>query len=400
MSTSKWSDAATRSTRWFLVLSVVGLASCSRQDNAPPPPQPPEVEVAEAVSCEITQYFRYNGNVRAVEEVEIRARVRGYVEMIAFRPSDNIQKGDLLFMLEQAPFQAAVDRAKGRLEQADARLRLAEVTYRRINKAYELGSASEDEYSSAKAEVAQRRGEVLEAQADLKDAEIQFGYTEVRAPLSGRVSESYVDVGDLVGFIEPTLLCSVVQMQPIHAYFDVSERIALQYLARGDDGSTDMEFPPAFLGLANEEGYPHVGQVDYVDNVLDRSTGTLTVRAIFDNRDNSLYPGLYARLRVPFEQVPGAVMVQEAGVASGLEGRYVMVVDDKGIVSRVPVGLGERADEGYIQVTRGLSVGDRYIVNGLQFARPGMPVRVRELKQTAPHQQDSDSTSAATNPAS
>ncbi|MCG8403959.1 MAG: efflux RND transporter periplasmic adaptor subunit [Phycisphaerales bacterium] len=362
-----------------LSIIVMGSASlsCERSGGGPPQMPPPTVEVAEAESCAITQYFRYNGTVRAIEEVEIRARVRGFIEKIAFQPSSDLKKGDLLFVIEQAPFKAAVDRARGRLEQAKARLKLAEVTFNRIDRVYKQNAASEDEFSTAKAELDQRKGEVLEAQADLDDAEIQLSYTEMRAPLAGRVDEARVDVGDLVGVSEPTLLCTIVQMSPIHAYFDVSERIALQYLARGEDGSTKNEFPLAFLGLANEKGYPHQGQVDYVDNVLDSSTGTITVRAIFDNSDHRLYPGLYARIRVPFEQMPGAVMIQEAGVAAGLDGKYVLTLDKGNIVGRTPVKLGERGDGGYIQVSEGLSIGQRYIVAGLQFARPGMPVQVK-----------------------
>lgn len=369
------------SFRLLTVATIIAMGSasfsCDRSAGGPPPPPAPLVEVASAQSCEITQYFRYNGTVRAIEEVEIRARVRGFMEKIAFQPSSDVEKGDLLFVIEQAPFKAAVDRARGRLEQAKARLKLAEVTFNRIDRVYKQNAASEDEFSTAKAELDQRKGEVLEAQADLDDAEIQLGYTEMRAPLAGRVNEARVDVGDLVGVSEPTLLCTIVQMAPIHAYFDVSERIALQYLARGEDGSTKNEFPPAFLGLANEDGYPHHGLVDYVDNVLDSSTGTITVRAVFDNDDHRLYPGLYARIRVPFEQMPGAVMIRESGVAAGLDGKYVLTLDDKNIVGRTPVKLGERGDGGYVQVAEGLSIGQRYIVAGLQFARPGMPVRVK-----------------------
>jgi RND family efflux transporter MFP subunit len=186
---------------------------------------------------------------------------------------------------------------------------------------------------------------------------------------------------------------------PIHAYFDVSERIALQYLARGQNGKRDNprgQFPAAFLGLANEEGYPHEGQVDYVDNVLDSSTGTLTVRAVFDNTAGRLYPGLYARIRVPFEDVPDAVLIQESGVASGLDGRYVLTVDAQNVVHRTPIELGERADDGYVQVTQGLKVGQRYIVAGLQFARPGMPVRVEEIESVHDRQHDHESESRST----
>ncbi len=361
----------------ILQVLLVTLPACTPEVQAPPPPKPPMVEVSQATGSELTQYFRYNGLMRSVDEVEIRARVRGYIEKIVFKPSTNVKAGDLLFIIEQAQFQAAVNRARGRLEQAEARLKLAEVTAARIERAFGERAASEDEFSTAKAEVEQRRGEVLEAQADLDDAHIELGYTEIRSPLDGRIDDARVDVGDLVGASEPTLLCTIVQMDPIHAYFDVSERIALQYLGRGEDGNAEKEFPPAFLGLANEDGYPHEGVVDYVDNVLDSSTGTLTVRGLFDNSDRRLYPGLYARIRVPFEESPDAVMIQESGIATGLEGRYVLTLNDKNIVTRTPVTLGERADSGFVQVTKGLSIGDRYIVNGLQFARPGMPVRVK-----------------------
>lgn len=371
-----------RGVRFQLTAALLLFTGCRESPTQQAPP-PPLVRVARAEPGPVTQFFYYNGSVRAIEEVEIRARVSGQVEQIAFEPSTNVSRGDLLFVIEPARYRAAVARAEGELERARAQLALTDITRKRVERAYEQQAASEDELSTARAEHSERLAAVQTAEANLADAEIDLSYTEVRAPLAGRVDEAKVDVGDLVGHNEPTLLCTVVQMKPIHAYFDVSERIALQYLARGQDGTIDERTPPAFLGLANETGYPHRGIIDYVDNVLDNTTGTLTVRARFSNERHLLYPGLYARIRVPFEEITDAVLVHENAVATGLDGKYVLAVDEQNVVQRRSVTLGEPTDDGRVQIVTGLESGQQYIVEGLQKARPGMPVRI-ETASTRP----------------
>ena len=354
---------------------VSGAVAC-RERPTPPQQQPPLVRVATAAPGALTAYYQYNGVLRPKSTVEVRARVRGFVERIEFEPSTDVKKGDLLFVLEQARYQAAVDRAEGMLQQAQARLELAQTTFDRIERVFKKNAASEDEMSTARADLNQRKAEVKTAEADLADARIDLSYTEIRSPLDGRVDDHRVDVGDLVGANEPTLLCTVVQMDPVHAYFDVSERIVMEYLERGKKGTIDESTPPAFLGLINEEGYPHEGRIDYVDNVLDPSTGTISVRAVYENPRTLLYPGLFCRIRVPASQSEDAILVEERAIGTGLEGKYVLVIDNKNIVNRRAVKLGERTDDGRIEVTSGLAAGERYVVDGLQSARPGMPVRI------------------------
>lgn len=375
----------------FAGLVAIALGGC-REESAPPPPPTPMVKVATVKRGALTEYYKYNGVLRAASTVEVRARVRGFVERIEFEPSTDVNKGDLLFVLEQDRYQAAIDRADGQLQQARARLELAQTTFDRVQRVFEKNAASEDEMSNARADLSQRQAEVKTAEADLKDAQIDLSYTEIRAPLSGRVDDHQVDVGDLVGSSEATLLCTIVQMDPVHAYFDVSERIVMQYLERGKDGTIDETTPPAFLGLINEEGYPHKGRIDYVDNMLDPSTGTISVRASYENPRTLLYPGLFCRIRVPAFETDEALLIEEKAVGSGLDGKYILMLDEKDIVSRQSVALGERTDDGRIQVIEGLQGGERYIVEGLQKARPGMPVKPTPYETNASKTADSNDT--------
>ncbi len=373
----------------FAGLATIALSGC-RDQAAPPPPPTPMVKVATVERGALTEYYQYNGVLKAKSTVEVRARVRGFVERIEFEPSSNVKEGDLLFVLEQDRYQAAVDRADGMLQQARARLELAQTTFDRVQRVFAKNAASEDEMSNARAELSQRQAEVKTAEADLKDAQIDLSYTEIRAPLTGRVDDHQVDVGDLVGATEATLLCTIVQMDPIHAYFDVSERIVMDYLERGKDGTIDETTPPAFLGLINEEGYPHKGSIDYVDNQLDPNTGTLSVRGHYDNPDTRLYPGLFCRIRVPATETEDAILVYEKAVGAGLDGKYVLLVGENNEVSRQSVKLGERTDDGRIHVIEGLQGGERYIVEGLQRARPGMPVEPEPYQAPKPMATETD----------
>ena len=375
-------------------LVFIAFGGC-RDQAAPPPPPTPMVEVATVERGALTEYYQYNGVLKAKSTVEVRARVRGFVERIEFEPSSNVKEGDLLFVLEQDRYQAAVDRADGMLQQARARLELAQTTFDRVQRVFAKNAASEDEMSNARAELSQRQAEVKTAEADLKDAEIDLSYTEIRAPLTGRVDDHQVDIGDLVGATEATLLCTIVQMDPIHAYFDVSERIVMEYLERGKDGTINETTPPAFLGLINEEGFPHKGRIDYVDNQLDPATGTLSVRGHYDNPNTLLYPGLFCRIRVPATELDDAILVYEKVVGAGLDGKYVMIVGENNEVSRQSVKLGERTDDGRIHVIEGLQGGERYIVEGLQRARPGMPVKPEAYQAPKPMAKENDSAANA-----
>lgn len=351
---------------------------CDRSEASQPPP-PPTVEVATPTQRTITEYFFYTGTLEPVDFVQIRARVGGVLEAINFQESSDVEAGDVLFTIEKAPYELAVGQAKAALERAEAARELADVRVRRLEKAFDSGAANELELFEERARLRQAEADVFAATEALKSAELDLSYTDVTSPISGRIDRHFVDRGNLVGAQlagggEATLLATVVTMDPIHVSFDVSEAIALQYLDSGRDGSRDQPYPPVELALADEQGYPHQGRVDFVDNRLDGSTGTLLVRAALDNPTGKLYPGLFARIRVPWQQRDDALCVVEEAVGTGLEGKYLLIVGDGNMVERRSVELGERQDDGTIVVLEGLEPGETYIVRGLQKARPGAPV--------------------------
>lgn len=355
---------------------LAGLGGC-RPEQVQPVRQPPLVVSAVAESGPLTVYLYYNGSVREIERVEVRARVAGYLEQVLLRPSSNVEAGDLLFVIEQEPYRVAVAQAEATVAAAEAELELAKITLRRTQDAYDQSAASQTELDIDKTTAAQREAQLRAAQAALDNSRIQLGYTEVRAPISGRVSEAYVDRGNLVGVEGPTLLTTIVQVDPIHAYFEASEQVALRYLSRGQDGSDTSDFPEAYLQLADESDFPHVGRVDYVDNRIDPTTGTFVVRAIFDNAARKLFPGLFARIRVPFETLSDAVMIHEEAIATDIGGKYIYVIAPDNLAERRLVRIGERLDDGRVQILSGIAAGETYIRGGLQLVRPGMPVRAR-----------------------
>jgi len=361
----------------FCLATLVSLWAfgCTGSDPAEPPP-PPEVRVTNPEQREVTRYFEYTGTLAALQVAQIRARVPGFLSSVEFKESSEVEENQLLFRIERGPYEATVARMEADLSRAKAQRDLAQLRLTRSQQAEAEGAASELELIEFRAELAQREAEVLAAEASLREARIQLDYTEVRAPFAGRVDRNYVDIGNLVGDGERTLLATIRQMAPIYAYFDVSERIALQYIGRGDRGNMPEQEPhPIFVGLADEEGYPHEGVIDFVDNEVDASTGTIRVRAVLPNENKKLFPGLFVRIRAPFETDPDAIVVQENAVGIGLEGPYLLLVGEDNMVRRQAIEIGQRQDDGSVLVSSGVTPEDVYIMEGLQRARPGRPVR-------------------------
>lgn len=363
-------------------LVACSLSACDEPDPPAPPPLP-EVVVEEPVVRDVPEFLFYTGTLEAVDTAEIRARVPGFLREIHFNESTQVTRGDVLFSIEPDSYEIAVREARASKERVQAQRDAAESRLRRVKEAQQRQAATELEVIEQQAEVDRLSAEIRLAAAALDEAELQLSYTEVTSPIAGRVDRNYVDVGNLVGDGERTLLATVVTMQPMHCYFDVSERIALRYIEQGDRGNLQEQEPiPARLGLMNEEGYPHEGQIDYVANEVDASTGTIVVRASFPNLDRTLFPGLFARVRVPFQHIEGAVLVHENAIANDLGGRFLWVVDAQNIPSRRGVELGGTYEGGFVLVTSGLQAGERYVTKGIQRVRPGMPVNAKVAGQT------------------
>jgi membrane fusion protein, multidrug efflux system len=363
----------------FAALASMSILGCSEKVQVAVPP-PAEVIVSHPLKKEVTQYLEFTGTTAALEFVEIRARVEGWLESIHFTPGSQVKKGDLLFVIDPRPFQAKVDQYEAALKGKQADLQLKQVNLKRAQQLLSTSSISQLQYDVQSAEEAVAGAQVGISKADLDKAMLDVAYTRVLAPINGRASRNYVDIGNLVGAGEKTLLTEIVNDTSVYVYFDVSERDLLMILRKFPrievEVTSEKEKPPAYLQLADETGYPHEGKVDFVESRVDPSTGTLRVRAIFSNEKGLLVAGLFGRVRVPIEQKE-ALLVPELAVGISQAGRYVLVVNKDQIVEQRLVKTGQL--EGTLRVVDdGLAKDEWVVVNAIQRARPGAKVTPKE----------------------
>jgi RND family efflux transporter MFP subunit len=326
---------------------------------------------------DVQTYGEFTGTTRAIEEARIRARVAGTLEAMHFTPSSLVNAGDVLFIIEPEPYQAAFDEAEAALASAESELARAESDLERIQLAIQSNAVSRQDLDRAQATRDQAEAAVLGARARRDNARINLGYTRVTTPVSGQVSRNFVDIGNLVGAGEPTILTTVTRVNPIFAYFDAPERLVLDFLAaRRDTTLTDEESSQVgrvLVATAADVDYPHEGEIDFIDNTVNPATGTIEMRAVVQNPENLLFPGLFVRLRVLGRIRPNAILVAEPAIGTDLGGKYVLVVGDDDVVEQRYVTLGPRQDDGTYVVESGLDGSERYIVNGMLRARPGFP---------------------------
>jgi RND family efflux transporter MFP subunit len=353
------------------VAAVALLAACEQQEPAPPPA--PEVTVARPQQRDTVVHHDYTGTLEAIESVEIRARVEGFLKSIEFEASADVKAGDPLFVIDPAPFEAAHQAAEATLAHSQATLEQARWDLERTVELAQREATTPKELQDARTAAATANAAVKAAQAKVDRARLDLGYTDIRSPIDGRVGRNLVDVGNLVGAGERTLLTTVVKMDELYCYFKVPERLILERLAaRAVEERRRVQLSFS-VGLTNEQGFPHEGRLDYIDNTVDPGTGTLTVRGIVSNDDELLFPGAFVRVRVPGEVRQGAVLVDERAIGTDLGGKYVLVVGADDIVEHRRVTLGQ-LEAGLRVIEDGLGPDERYIVSGLQRARPGLPV--------------------------
>lgn len=337
----------------------------------------PQVTVAQPVRRDVTPFVEFTGTTRSIASAEVRARVSGRLESMAFTPSSVVNEGDLLFVIEREQYQAVRDEADAGLRAAKAQLALAESDLERIRMARESEAVSEQDLDRAVAQRDQAEARVLSAQAQLTVAELNYSYTLVRSPIKGQVSRRLVDIGNLVGGTEQTLLTTVNAMQPIFVYFEAPERTVLTMLSLREadslaGGQPDTTY--ASVATAIDSTFPHKGIIDYIDNTVDPTTGTIQIRAVLPNEDMKLFPGLFVRVRIPARPVRDAILVDERAIGTDLGGKYVYLVGDSSVVDQRYVTIGYTTDDGMALITQGLDGTETYIVNGILRARPGFPV--------------------------
>lgn len=353
-------------------------------------PAPMPVSVATVIERTVTVWDEFSGRLEAIDGVEVRSRVAGYIESVHFEPGSNVRKGDTLFVIDPRPFAAAVARAEAALASARARLALTNSELVRAQRLLDEHAIARREFDERENAQREAQAAVQGAQAALQMARLELGYTRITAPISGRVSRAEVTVGNLVaaGANGPRLT-SIVSTSPIYATFEVDERSFLKY---GDNPAAGFGKPaeagvakapvPVFLGLADDEGHPYEGRLEFVDNRIDPRSGTILLRAVFDNEDGRLTPGMYARLKVGAAGPVHALLVDDRAVGTDQDKRYVLVVDDEDRIGWREVELGRIVD-GLRVVRRGLEAGERIVVNGLHRVRPGMTIAPRMVAMDA-----------------
>jgi len=370
--------------RMALLAALVALAGCSESaQKQAAAPAPPAVTVAKPTKHVVVDLDEYVGRFVAIDSVEIRARVSGYLDRIDFTDGQMVKQGDLLFVIDQRPYQLAVEQAKADVERAKAKLEIASLDVQRATPLARSQAVTEREFDTRKSTERDAAGQVASAEAALKQAELNLEWTEVRAPIGGRVSDKRVDAGNLItgGASGATLLTLIVSIDPIHFVFDGSEADFLHYVrlaaAGGRPSSRDVQNPVS-VRLADETEFKHQGHMDFVDNVINPKTGTIRGRAIFDNKDGFLTPGFFGRLRL-FGGKHEALLVPDPAVASDQSSKIVFTVADDGTVGTKLVELGPMVD-GLRVIRTGLSATDRIVIDGLQRARPGQKVTAQDGK--------------------
>jgi len=363
----------------FLFVAVA-LAACepSPSTKAAPSPPPPPVTVAPPLVKRIVEWDEYTGRFEAVERVEVRSRVSGYLESVHFRDGQIVDKGQLLFVIDPRPFQAALERAKAELQRAATRLELTKTELARSERLLATRNVSQEAYDTRRQANRDAEAQVAAARAQVRSAELNLEFTQIKSPIRGRTSDRKVDVGNVVsgGTLQSTLLTTIVALDPIYFVFDASEADYLRYLrlsragTRPDSRNGEDE---VYVKLADETHWTRRGRLNFVDNVLNPGAGTIRLRAVFDNPDLFLVPGVFGRLRVAGSGEYAAMLVPDAAVLADQTRRMLVVVNDDGGTDFRPVILGPIVDD--LRVVRsGISSGDRVIISGLQRARPGSKV--------------------------
>ncbi|CBV43623.1 efflux RND transporter periplasmic adaptor subunit [Halomonas elongata] len=357
------------------------LAGCDSQaDSAPEEPPPPQVSVAEVVVKDVNFWDEFTGRIDAVDEVELRPRVSGYLDEIHYSEGQTVEKGEVLFTIDPRPYQADLARAEAELERARARAELTRSEAARAETLAQSRSISREVLDQRRATAAQAEADILAAQAEVERARLNVEFTEVRAPISGRTGRALVTVGNLVS--DATPLTSIVSLDKVHVHFYSDEQTFLNYgeLARsGERSSSREERTPVRVGLANDTGYPYAGEVDFVDNSLDATTGTMMVRAVLDNDEGRFTPGMFARVQLLGSSAEDAVLIDDKAVLTDQDRKYVYVVDDQGVALRKDIRPGRMAD-GLRVIETGLEPGERVVVKGAhRIFYPGMQVAAESV---------------------
>ncbi|NIC04909.1 efflux RND transporter periplasmic adaptor subunit [Billgrantia bachuensis] len=356
------------------------LADGAQEEGAQQGPPPPQVSVAQVLVEDVELWDAFTGRIEAVETVDLRPRVSGYIDSIHYTEGQEVEKGDVLFTIDPRPYRAELERAEAELQRAQARAELARSEAARAEALAQSRSISREELDQRRAAAATAEADILAARASAETARLNMEFTEVRAPIAGRTGRALVTPGNLVS--EATPLTRIVALDQVHVHFHSNEQAYLHYdaMARsGERSSFRLGGIPVRVGLATDEGFPYRGEVDFVDNHLDAEAGTILTRAVLDNSEGRFAPGMYARVQLLAGEAEGSLLIDDKAVLTDQDRKYVYVVDEEGRAMRRDVQLGRMAD-GLRVVAAGLEPGDQVVVNGAQrIFFPGMPVAAESV---------------------
>src|SRR5712675_2418109 len=370
----------------IIMAILAGISAGCSSSAQPKAPAPAEVSVAEVICKQLGDSDEFTGRLEPVNSVEVRPRVSGYLQSVHFKEGAIVRQGDLLFQIDPRPFQAEVDRLKGELSQAKAQRSRAQSDFERAERLHNNDGMSAEEYDRRAAVRNEAEAKIASTEAALRGAELNLEFTRVTAPITGRVGRAEITEGNLVesGAAQVRPLTTLVSLDPIYVYFDVDEQTYLKYarVTQSHGTSSHDLRGAALLGLADEDAFPHVGQVNFVDNQVSSSTGTIRLRATFANKNLALTPGLFARIRLQGGGTQGGCLAKDEAVVTDLNQKYVFVLGKNNTLAYRPVKLGPMA-EGLRVVRDGLHEGDLIVVSGLQRVRPGAVVTPKRVSMAA-----------------
>jgi RND family efflux transporter MFP subunit len=338
-----------------------------------PMQKPPAVPVALPEVRDVEDFYEFTGNVKALKQVDIRARVEGFLMSVDFKDGQHIKQGDLLFTIEPNEYTDTRDQAKAQLLSSQAAFESAQQDYERTEKAIQTNAVSKQQLTTAKAARDQTQAQVLTAKSQLNNANLNLSYTRITSPLTGKISQRYVDPGNLVGAGSQTLLTTVVQTQPIYVYFNVSEVILQQYFLSHNIVNPEAQKQEVQVGFPDQNDYPFHGFLDFIDNKVDPNFGNILMRAQLPNEEEKLFPGMYVRVRLPLGIQKNAILVQEEALNSDIGGKYLFTVDPNNIVHTSYVKPGRKFGN-FTVILSGINNKQKYVLSGFHMLRPGSAV--------------------------
>ncbi len=368
-------------------IALLGMTGCGNHDESGSQPgQTPNVKIAQPLSQDVTEWDEYTGRIEAVNSVDVRARVSGYLEKVNFKAGDKVSKGDLLFLIDPKPFTAQLNYAEAELERAKSRHELAKNDLSRAERLFRAKAISEEEHDARSKGLRETVAAVQSAQANVYTARLNLEFTKVRAPIDGRIGRELITAGNVVngGGGDATLLTFIVSTDPVYVYVDADERSVLKYrrqAQKGGRGSLGDEQTPVELAVADEVNFPHPGHLDYISPREDAATGTLTLRGVFTNQDELLSPGFFARMRVRGSAPYPAILIPDRAIGTDQAQRFVWVVNQENQVEYRKVALGAHIGQSRV-ITEGLKPEEWTVIEGIQKLKPGIKVNPERISPT------------------